>query len=735
MLGFSLLAFAAVKCAPGWAPELSPERGVRCRNQDGSGTWRCPEALTWLTSITRCEQGLAREARTGAVDVYIRTYWRDIRLGILQSTLRSLRAYGAEFVGEIVLGIAAEDFAEFAEMLEGLPELDGWVRVVSTTTMADGLPMFYDYIKADLATAGSAPNVMFMDGDMLLCEGVTLADLVDPSGRPYLVTRPFSSLPPHVERANAPSMRLVADKATDYTLLGRLLYPRAAFKAMRQRLLERYPPNGDASQDEGVAGAVRRMIVENDIAPHGKRHMDNYSPFGALLLDALPEAVHILRIPPPAVRDQCPVWLLHVYKQLDGKHHNSSSAGWLRLQRAVASGEPICSNNRGRRHLSTLTACSRPKPGHSALDGRLKLAAFNGHAEVDAAATSPSAWQAPSGELVARSTGIVARSTGTSSATANLCMDGRLAPQLFLLGAQKSATTLFASTLYRIPGMMHFAAKDKGHQKEPHVFDGSIQRFGRSWWLSGYPNCSAEQKRAVSFDATPILYLKRAPSAIAKQYTPQLCPLSSCSQRLHFIVLLREPLGRLQSAFYNWIRAGWNKAWSRTSGRTIQDYAEEVLQTGRDPCGGNVWGPFSGSLYAPQLRWWLEEQAFEPSQFMLVPYGTLVAPGGVEAITRTVLHKLGLSMPAQLGTGCMMGKTNSSRCNAGSSGAAAIESELRPETLAALRALLERTTGAVKVAQVLVTQGRAATRTGVSLFGYTGASEPGPVAGWLRSSW
>ena len=162
MLGLSLLAFAAVKCAPGWAPELSPERGVRCRNQDSSGTWRCPEALTWLTSITRCEQGLAREARTGAVDVYIRTYWRDIRLGILQSTLRSLRAYGAEFVGEIVLGIAAEDFAEFAEMLEGLPELDGWVRMVSTTTMADGLPMFYDYINADLATAGSAPNVMFM---------------------------------------------------------------------------------------------------------------------------------------------------------------------------------------------------------------------------------------------------------------------------------------------------------------------------------------------------------------------------------------------------------------------------------------------------------------------------------------------------------------------------------------------------------------------------------------------
>lgn len=318
--------------------------------------------------------------------MYIRTYWRDIRLGILQSTLRSLRAYGAEFVGEIVLGIAAEDFAEFAEMLEGLPELDGWVRVVSTTTMADGLPMFYDYINADLATAGSAPNVMFMDGDMLLCEGVTLADLVDPSGRPYLVTSPFSSLPPNVERDNAFSMRLVADKATDFTLLGRLLYPRAAFKAMRQRLLERYPPNGNASQVKGVAGAVRRMILEHNIAPYGKKKMDNYSPFGALLLDALPEAVHILRKPPCArldqcpvhiLRDQCPVWKLRVYKQLDGKHHNSSSAGWLRLQRAVASGEPICRNDRGRqqklcicRNLSTLTACSRPKAGHSALDGR-----------------------------------------------------------------------------------------------------------------------------------------------------------------------------------------------------------------------------------------------------------------------------------------------------------------------------------------------------------------------------
>ena len=44
------------------------------------------------------------------------------------------------------------------------------------------------------------------------------------------------------------------------------------------------------------------------------------------------------------------------------------------------------------------------------------------------------------------------------AASTNLCMGGHLAPQLFLLGAQKAGTTLLASTFAQAPGVEHFAA-------------------------------------------------------------------------------------------------------------------------------------------------------------------------------------------------------------------------------------------------------------------------------------
>ena len=236
------------------------------------------------------------------------------------------------------------------------------------------------------------------------------------------------------------------------------------------------------------------------------------------------------------------------------------------------------------------------------------------------------------------------------AASTNLCMGGHLAPQLFLLGAQKAGTTLLASTFAQAPGVEHFAALDKGHQKEPHAFDGQIQKRGRDWWLSGYPNCTDElpTTRAVSFDATPMLFLRRVPAAIAAQYSPAVCPLPSCAQRLLFSVVLRKPLDRLRSAFYNWLHAGWNKNWKKSMANcTLQLYADELLRMGRDPINA-VWGPYSGSLYPRQLSWWLGERSFNPNQFVIVPFQTLTAPGGAQLVSRALLHRLGLRMPVSL---------------------------------------------------------------------------------------
>lgn len=74
MLGFSLVVLAAVKCAPGWAPEFSAERGVRCRNQ--AGALKCPESQL-PSSRVRCENGLASETHTCPEDGLTSSGHRD----------------------------------------------------------------------------------------------------------------------------------------------------------------------------------------------------------------------------------------------------------------------------------------------------------------------------------------------------------------------------------------------------------------------------------------------------------------------------------------------------------------------------------------------------------------------------------------------------------------------------------------------------------------------------------
>ena len=93
----------------------------------------------------------------------------------------------------------------------------------------------------------------------------------------------------------------------------------------------------------------------------------------------------------------------------------------------------------------------------------------------------------------------------------------------------------------------------------------------------------------------------------------------------------------------------------------------------------------------------------------MVPFQTLTASGGVQAVTHDVLLRLGLSMPERLGGGCLLGKDSKSKCNEGSSGGdVSIEKELRPQTLAARRALLERETGAMQVAKAALASVRRA---------------------------
>ncbi|KAH8081625.1 hypothetical protein JL720_8746 [Aureococcus anophagefferens] len=197
---------------------------------------------------------------------------------------------------------------------------------------------------------------------------------------------------------------------------------------------------------------------------------------------------------------------------------------------------------------------------------------------------------------------VARRARRSAAARRGLCLDGRLAPEHFVIGAQKAGTTTFASALAAQPSIVLPEGASAGARKEPHVFDGPVLR---EEWLRRYPACerkagaadvaaavaaarargglatvelrSGAAARRVGLDATPVLYVDAAPKIVA-QY-------GALAPRLSFTVLLRDPVGRTASAFHNWVRAGWRREKSKADRvETLEQYVAYLAKRGgRDP--------------------------------------------------------------------------------------------------------------------------------------------------------
>jgi len=178
-----------------------------------------------------------------------------------------------------------------------------------------------------------------------------------------LVTAPFAQLADHVRMGNQPSMRLVFDEPEgipdEYTLLGRLVYPRRAYKWMRQRMILRFntwnatsqcvQSTGTRCESDLFDGALDRMVEK--FTAEFPRHRGSlvpfdiyiYSPFGALLRYVHNDSVSVAR----------PGTLRQAYLQLDGKRLNKSDPSTADLLRRAAEGQPICKRS-SRRNLTAV---------------------------------------------------------------------------------------------------------------------------------------------------------------------------------------------------------------------------------------------------------------------------------------------------------------------------------------------------------------------------------------------
>lgn len=227
------------------------------------------------------------------VEVFVRTYRRDLLGGVLLYALESIRRYRGDVIRGVSLCYPVRDEFLFRHLPRRFPDLA--VRLNPVPTDDDGLPIFYDLVHTDRYT--SAPYVMHLDGDMLLYHVLSSRELFDPErGVPYLSALPWSRFDDRVREANKPSMDWLGLDAADYGLLGRLIYPRDAYSWMRKRIRKKH-------KGDNLATIIK-----------ARGHMDNYSPFAALLLYLHNDSVSVVH-----------GHLRSPYVQLDGKHMDNVS--------------------------------------------------------------------------------------------------------------------------------------------------------------------------------------------------------------------------------------------------------------------------------------------------------------------------------------------------------------------------------------------------------------------------
>lgn len=213
-----------------------------------------------------------------------------------------------------------------------------------------------------------------------------------------------------------------------------------------------------------------------------------------------------------------------------------------------------------------------------------------------------------------------------------ICVKGRALPKLYVLGAQKSSTSSLATDL-SCTGIQPIAGTD---DKEFHFFDGKSEWHGDDVeyenWLDRMPYCGkgahirgkeTEYARLVA-DFTPNnLRMVRGettynglkvnvPQTLKKWYGDQ-------AGELTLVLMVREPLARMQSAWYAAQLCGYFKAICKDDCKapTFQEALTNVLNnaTKEEPILTEwIWT----SMYGRHLEQWMEQ--FLARQIMVVPY-------------------------------------------------------------------------------------------------------------------
>lgn len=316
----------------------------------------------------------------------------------------------------------------------------------------------------------------------------------------------------------------------------------------------------------------------------------------------------------------------------------------------------------------------------------------------------------------------------------NLCMSGQLAPELFVMGFQKSGTSSFCAALKEKHSQISFPQElpsidwrlkrvRLATPKEPTIFN-DFDRFNRTedFWLSHYPTCQ-QGHRQVAVDCTPYLGSGWDPFGIPHRIRQRYRHDFS---KLRFVVLMREPVSRMQSAFYYDQDRNFPRYYSKYP--SFQSYIDDVLAHQEDnPTTPDDPHAYRESIYnMSRYDLWIEnlllEPKISPEQLIVMPMRLALGEAGESALA-LLADQLGISSQqiqhggASEGLGVVNPTSHPE-----------LEDDLSASTLLAMRAQLK---GAESVAKVLTSHG-----VGATLFGYNDSlGDKTAIAQWLEDNW
>jgi hypothetical protein len=319
----------------------------------------------------------------------------------------------------------------------------------------------------------------------------------------------------------------------------------------------------------------------------------------------------------------------------------------------------------------------------------------------------------------------------------SFCMNGHVAPSLFVLGAPKSGTTSLSSMLQH----PQFQFPEEGWSsyrkpiKELHYFDAHFSK-NRMHWLSHYPDCPREADLPiVATDMTPNYFCDvDVPQRISDTY-------GASKGHINFVILLRRPIDRMHSAFYHGGEYGFpseaakqlkvNWGLSDAGYGSFSDYANALIdwnknvsnwKAGRflDETKYGGCDTFRASLYLEQLQRYFEH--FQAKQFTIIPSSFIFKPKASDAsIPDHLLSVVGLP-PQSLNSGDVP------TLNVGHH--QPIEKDLDAKTLWQLNKVFDELGGSSQIAAFL------AKHPGANLMGYNGGScDKSAIARWLEARW